>query len=171
MAEFPSFPLWVQRYRADTDHLNYEEHGIYLTVLMVMWVTPHQRLPNNDQWLTRRFRLPPEKLRPILDEFCQCDGNWITQKCLQKEWERGKAVSQKRRDAAKLRWELDKDPFKCNAEESSICNAPTTIPIPTEVRKKERKKESVNILLPGTWEPSEVHYSVGIKKGLTREEV
>lgn len=173
MAEFPSFPLWVQRYKADTEHLSHEESGIYLDILMVMWISPFQRLPNDDNWLSRRFRAPPEKLRPIIKEFCQNDGNWITQKGLQKEWERVRILSQKRRDAAKSRWDKENNPFTCNAGVHMPSNAPTTIPIPipSKESKKERKKESGNILLPGSWEPNEVHYSLGIKKGLTREEV
>ena len=62
----------------------------YLMMLMRMWIAPDCRLPNDDQWLARKFRRTVEDvqrdLRPIITEFMQTDGNWITQKRLQKEW-------------------------------------------------------------------------------------
>ncbi len=108
MAKFPALPLWTDAYLADTMHLDDEEHGLYLRLLMLMWRSPLCRVPNDDEWLARA--LPPQpiavqqKLRPLVAEFCQLDGNWITQKRLRKEWNFCSATSDHNSAAAKSRW-------------------------------------------------------------------
>ena len=86
MAEFPGLTVWTDAYLADTMHLDYEQHGLYLMLLMMMWRAPQCRVPNDDTWLARRFRIDDtamqQKLRPLIDEFCQVDGNYISQKRL-----------------------------------------------------------------------------------------
>src|SRR4051812_21801143 len=56
MAEFPALPLWTDAYLADCGHLSDAEHGRYFLLLMAMWRAPECRLPNDNDWLARRFR-------------------------------------------------------------------------------------------------------------------
>lgn len=105
MADFPAMPLWTDAYIADTRHLSDAEHGRYLLMLMDMWRSPGCRFPNDRAWLERRFRRTPEQfdsdIQPLLDEFCQCDGNWWTQKKLQKVWKQVRETSLKQSGRAK----------------------------------------------------------------------
>lgn len=127
MAEFPALPLWTDAYLADCGHLSDEEHGRYFLLLMAMWRAPECRLPNDDEWLARRFRRTVadivSQFRPLIAEFCQTTGNWITQKRLAREHAYVRARGKKQSDAAKSRWEKEKG--ACHG------NAPTPTPTPT----------------------------------------
>lgn len=83
MAQLPAMPLFTDAYLADCDHLTDAEHGRYLLMLIHMWRAPNQRFPNDDAWLARKFRRSVEdvrgELRPLIQEFFRCDGNWISQ--------------------------------------------------------------------------------------------
>jgi uncharacterized protein YdaU (DUF1376 family) len=90
MAQFPYLPLFTDAWKADTLHLSYAQRGLYLDLLVEMWRTPGCRVPNDDAWLAQHLRLSgqevAEALRPIIREFCQSDGNHLTQKRLKKEF-------------------------------------------------------------------------------------
>lgn len=113
MARIPFMPLAVESYLADTDHLSDDEHGRYMLLLMRMWLAPGQRLPNDDKWLARRFRRSEDDIRsefrPLIVEFFDNDGNWITQARLAKEHARASEKSRKQRERAKSRWQKEKD--------------------------------------------------------------
>ena len=130
MAEFPSLPLFTDAYLADAGHLSDCEHGRYFLLLMMLWRSPECRIPNDDEWMARRFRrsveLVREQLRPIISEFMQCDGNWISQKRLRKEWEYCRARSGKNSQNAKARW--DKEKGLCDR------NAPNPNPNPKKIK-------------------------------------
>jgi hypothetical protein len=66
---------------------------------------------------------------PVLNEFCQCDGNWWTQKRLRKELEYVRKTSKRQSDAAKSRWQKEKPKSHGNAARHTSGNAPTPIPI------------------------------------------
>src|SRR5262252_8436929 len=116
MAEFPALPLWTDAYLADTRHLNDTEHGRYLMLLMLMWRTPLCRLPNDDAWLGRKLAKTPveivEQIRPLIQEFCRTDGNWITQKRLAQEFKYVTKTHERRSESAKRRWNKQKDLFE-----------------------------------------------------------
>lgn len=139
MSEFPSLPLFVDAYISDTEHLSDAEHGRYLKLLMMMWRSPECRIPNDDEWLARRFRRTVEEvrrdLRPLIAEFCACDGNWIIQRRLRSEWEWCVQKSRKNSASAKSRWNKEK--------EVSERNAPIPSPIKNsgsvETRAREQK--------------------------------
>jgi uncharacterized protein YdaU (DUF1376 family) len=132
MADFPALPLWTDAYLADTGHLSDVEHGRYFRLLMAMWRAPDCRIPNDDQWLSRKFSRSVEdvvaQLRPLITEFCQCDGNWITQKRLLKEMAFVQRTSKKQSGRSKKRWEKEKERSRGNATSG---NAPTPTPTPT----------------------------------------
>jgi uncharacterized protein YdaU (DUF1376 family) len=140
MAELPFFPLAIDAYLADCQHLTDAEHGRYLLILMELWRAPRQRMPNDDTWLARRFRRPIEavqsELRPLVAEFCQCDGNWITQKRLSKEHARARGVTKQRSDAAKSLWRKKKAQSERISGEDTARIAPAYEPTPTPTPTK-----------------------------------
>lgn len=146
MAEFPALPLWTDAYLADTTHLSDAETGLYLKLLIFMWRAPKCRLPNDDEWLARKFERSVQdiekQLRPLMHEFCQTTGNWIMQKRLHKEWQWCRAKSQKGSDAANARWRNKKAASDRNADGHSVGNAPT--PTPTLTKDSRSKKNSLN---------------------------
>lgn len=137
MAEYPYLPFWTDAYIGDCNHLSDAEHGRYLLILMTLWRAPDQRIPNDVDWLARRFRRPPEQVQseiiPVLREFCKTDGNWWWQERLCKEHDWVKKKSAQRSVAAKSRWEKEKVPSKSNAGPHSSRNAPTPTPKPKDL--------------------------------------
>lgn len=113
MAKFPYMPLFWDALMLDTGHLSDAEFGLYVRVLGRLWLAPRQRLPNDDVWLARRFGRDQDwvsgTLRPILLEFCQCDGNWISQKRLSVEFDRAMSRRHQQSVRSKARWHNGKD--------------------------------------------------------------
>jgi len=134
VAEFPSLPLFTDAYLADCAHLTDAEHGRYFQLLMLMWRSPDCRIPNDDEWLARKFRRSVEEvksqLRPVIQEFCSCDGNWITQKRLLRERTYTKRLSKRGSDNVKQRWNKKRQPCQTDTTLYASGNAPTPTPIP-----------------------------------------
>ena len=134
MAEFPALPLWTDSYLADTLHLSDAEHGLYLRLLMLMWRSPECRIPNDDDWLARQLRKThaevAEYVRPLIKEFCQSDGNWITQRRLLKERDYVRRTSKAQSVRAKSGWQKRKVSSPDDAARHQSGNAPTPTPTP-----------------------------------------
>lgn len=128
MSAFPSLPLFTDAWVADTKHLSRLERGTYHDLIVLMWRSPECRVPNDDEWLSRRMGMTLDEvkneLRPIIAEFMQTDGNWLFQKRLRKEFDWCKKNSRQRSDAAKSRWSKEKTPSKRNANTDTPRNAP-----------------------------------------------
>lgn len=141
MTAFPALPLWTDAYLADCSHLSEAEHGRYLLLLIHLWRQPNQRFPNDNAWLARKFghdeKWVVDNLRPIIAEFCFCDGNWITQRRLSREWKYVKQHAKRQSDAAKSRWRKEKGSCHGNAQSG---NAPTPTPNPHPQQKEDIKK-------------------------------
>lgn len=95
-------PLYIGDYLAGTQHLSTYEHGAYLLLLMYHW--QHDKLPGNDQQLSRIAGVHPPhwaRVKKVLIQFfdVQEDGSW-TQKRLLKELFKAVEISNKRKDAA-----------------------------------------------------------------------
>ncbi len=112
MARFPDLRFWIDAWALDTKHLNYEETGIYITLIIMMWSHPNCRIPNDDKWLARHFRMTPreveKKLRPLITEFCKKDRRFITQGRLKDEWDYRMRNSDNQRTRANTRWGKEK---------------------------------------------------------------
>lgn len=110
-------PLWIADYLADTQHLTRDEHGAYLLLLMAYW-RKGEPLADDDRKLAAIANASPaewRKLRPVLAEFFQvADGVW-TQKRVEAELTRAKAIRAKRAEAgakgAGGRWQSDSKPM------------------------------------------------------------
>jgi len=170
MAEFPAMPIWTDAFLADCGHLDDAERGRYFLLMMLMWRAPGQRLPNDDVWLARRFTRPVEAFRqevkPIIDEFCQSDGNWITQKRLLREWNFVKKQSDKQSARARSRWQKEKHECRGNA---TTGNAPT--PTPTYKEKRETKvSPKRGVRLDENWTLSKPLGDWAISQGLTEKQ-
>lgn len=138
MAEFPALPLFTDSYMRDCWHLSDADHGRYLLLLILLWQSPQCRIPNDPSWVARKLRRTPEQyekeIAPLVQEFLSSDGNWLTQKRLQKEFKYVAGATKKRADAAKSRWKKDKDKSNADAKEmQGTCglDAPTPTPTPT----------------------------------------
>jgi uncharacterized protein YdaU (DUF1376 family) len=118
MAQFPGLMLWTDAWVADTCHLRgpigRQKRCIYIDLIIKMWRTPGCRVPNDDAWLAEHLFLTLEEvvelLRPVINEFCQTDGNWIFQKRLQKEFLRAAAIQHAQSVRAKSGWKKRKRP-------------------------------------------------------------
>lgn len=143
MAEFAALPLFTDSLTADCTHLSDEEFGRYMRLLIVMWRSPNCRIPNDPTWICKRLRLDPlqyvGKVKPIIDEFCICiadalHGDFIMQKRLSKEYEHVRGSVEKRKAAAKKRWDTEKQQ-KSGVQCMSNAYAPTPTPTPTVLDK------------------------------------
>lgn len=119
MAEFAKLPLWTDALLSDTGHLSNEEFGIYMRLLIMIWRNSGCKIPANTNWLMRRLGVKENEYndlyKPIIDEFLQSDGNYLTQKRLMKEFLFLKDVSSKNSVSAKLRWNKEKTKSDGNA--------------------------------------------------------
>lgn len=141
MSKFPAMPLFVDAYMGNTWHLTDADHGRYLLLLMLMWQQPHCRIPDDDEWISRRLRRPIEDIknhfRPVINEFCFIEENFIKQKRLLKELFFVKKISAIRKKAAKARWEKKKTNDAFAMQKHRFCNAPTPTPTPTPNNNKK----------------------------------
>lgn len=119
MAELPFMPLWTDAYLADTDHLSFEEHGVYLKLLMTIWRTPGCQIPNDQEWICRRLRVSKDLfetlVQPVLEEYLDNTGNHITSRRLQREYKIAQEKSLKQSVRAKSRWNKEKGVSRGNA--------------------------------------------------------
>jgi uncharacterized protein YdaU (DUF1376 family) len=149
LAELPFFPMAIDAYLADTRHLDDAEHGRYHLILYELWRSPRQRMPNDDEWLARRLCRSVDRIvteiRPLIKEFCDCDGNWITQKRLSKEFLRARKVTKQRSDAAKSLWRKKKKASERIREDAqpriNSADEPTPTPTPTHTPTKSLEAE------------------------------
>jgi hypothetical protein len=70
---------------------------------------------------------------PLVAEFCQTDGNWITQSRLTRERDYLRKRSKSQSVRAKSRWNKGKDVCPNDAYTHASGNAPTPTPTPTPI--------------------------------------
>lgn len=61
------FPLYADRYEADTTHLSILEDGAYNRLLRLCWRSPGCKLPNDRAWIYRQMRATSEADREAID--------------------------------------------------------------------------------------------------------
>jgi uncharacterized protein YdaU (DUF1376 family) len=87
MSKHPYMQFYQSDFIGDTLHLNTEQLGAYMLLLMAMWNAGGQ-LPNDDKLLARITRVSAKRWHLVgseVMEFFQIEGNFITQARLQKE--------------------------------------------------------------------------------------
>lgn len=113
-------PLYISDYMADTMHLNTEQHGAYLLLIMAAWKSGGT-LPNSPDQLQAITRLSPAKWKtcePILKPyFMVTEESWSHKRVID-ELERAKKNSEARsksgKKGASSRWRID-DKWMANA--------------------------------------------------------
>lgn len=103
MAEFPSMPVWIDSYWADTFDLDAEQHGIYLNLLFLIWRQPGCKLVADHDFIKKFFkakmgmhgRTYNAKVVPIIERFMNFSEGFYTQKRLLKEYEKRVKKSRK----------------------------------------------------------------------------
>ncbi|UXN69925.1 DUF1376 domain-containing protein [Devosia neptuniae] len=109
MAEFPHMPLATDAYLADTLHLDAQQHGAYLMLLIVAWRTRGvPSLPNDDKILARYAKVDPrtwQRIRPTIMAFWELgsDNRWTQKKQLEVRVAAHKRA-EAARDKASKRW-------------------------------------------------------------------
>lgn len=128
MAQFPALDIWTDSWLADTNHLPRVDRDIYFHLIILIWRTPQCRVPNDIAWISRHLKCSPAEitiLKSIISEFCNCDGNWLRQKRLSKEFKLALRRSKSASVNAKSRWNKDKVLSNGNATQHSGRNAST----------------------------------------------
>jgi uncharacterized protein YdaU (DUF1376 family) len=98
-------PLYTGDYKRDTDHLEAEEHGAYLLLLMALW-DRGGKLRNDPALLARTARVSLRKWPKIwrtLEPFFVIQSGEIHQTRVNRELARTAVISQLRREAAMKR--------------------------------------------------------------------
>lgn len=112
MAQLPPLPIDTKAWLLDTDHLSRFERGFYFDLLLLMWCTPGCRVPNDIEWIARKLVVTDDEiatLKSLIKEFCQSDGNWLTQKRLRREYDNAQRFSRFQGDNAKRKWRKEKN--------------------------------------------------------------
>jgi uncharacterized protein YdaU (DUF1376 family) len=81
-------PLFISDYIVDTTHLNTEQHGAYLLLLMAAWMRGGE-LPNDDAMLMQICRLDKakwKKIKPIVAAFFDVSDELWVQERLREEY-------------------------------------------------------------------------------------
>jgi len=76
MGAIPYMPLYISDYLADAAHLSTLEHGAYMLLIMTYWQRG-KALPASDDRLANIARLSVADwltIRPVIEEFFECDG-------------------------------------------------------------------------------------------------
>jgi uncharacterized protein YdaU (DUF1376 family) len=144
MAQFPALDIWTDAWLADTGHLPRVDRDIYFHLMILMWRTPNCRVPNDMDWISRKLRCTENEvqiIQSVASEFCESDGNWLTQKRLTKEYKAALQRSKYASDNAKRRWDKEKNISNgiANTIEPSIALTATATITDTV---KERKKDT-----------------------------
>jgi uncharacterized protein YdaU (DUF1376 family) len=82
-------PLWVDAFQRDTQHLEADEVGAYMLVLMAMWTRPECDLPDDDVRLSRvarvSVRLWRSRIGPVIRAFFTVENGALISKRLRQE--------------------------------------------------------------------------------------
>lgn len=110
MAEFPALPLWTDAFIADTVHLNNEQIGVYIRLIVASWRARDCCLPDDNNRLATTVGMTRKKwlaTRPIIAEFFIIDAGFWRQKRLTFEREKVRGLSHRGRKGAAARWEAN----------------------------------------------------------------
>ena len=160
MTARPWMPFYFSDYLADTAHLSTAEHGAYFLLIAHYW--SHGRLPNDDTIIRRITRMTPRQWAKSGNIIRSFFGDHWCHKRIDKEL--SQAIEKSRINSANAK--------RRHSGRSAAAVRMDTQPEPqSEAHKEDKKEKTGKILLPDTWVPSESHYDLARKKGLSREEV
>lgn len=183
MSAFPSLPLFTDAFIADTGHLNAQQTGAYLMLLMVAWRTAECRLPDDDDKLARWARVDRRtwnRVKPAVMEFWTLrDGFW-TQRRLTQE----RDIVSKRADAARLNGKHGGRPKSLDnidmgnppgSFRETQRKAPNPNPIRSSLRSDQppptpRDGDGKTAIDPN-WQPDVTDIDAAITEGVAREAI
>ena len=183
MSAFPSLPLFTDAFIADTGHLNAQETGAYLMLLMVAWRSPDCRLADDDDKLARWARVDRrtwKRLKPTVMEFWTLREGFWTQKRLTQE----RDIVSKRADAARSNGKHggrpksleDNEPDNPTGSRSlTQQKAPNPNPIRSSLRSDQHSRPArghgVKTPIDPDWQPNTRDIDAAIVIGLGRESI
>lgn len=157
MAEFPALPLFTDAFIADTIHLNAQQTGAYLMLLMAAWRSPDCKLPDDDKFLARAARMSGQawaKNKDMIMSFWSKDETqkWY-QRRLTDERSYADTVKHKNSIAGKASALKNKERHSTSVQPKPNVN-PTPTPTPTIEIERETPPTPVskNFILPD-WVP------------------
>lgn len=175
MAEFPALPLFTDALLGDTLHLNTEQFGAYLFMLIVAWRTKDCALPNDDAYLAQITRMNTRtwnKNKGVLLNFWKVGSdNQIRQGRLVDERKYLSEKSNKNSAIARDRWLKTKETPDANAYANAVPNLyqndttpphPTPPMIKTSIPERELRGSSRN----GHHGPNSARTGPGLENGL-----
>jgi uncharacterized protein YdaU (DUF1376 family) len=141
--------LYVAEYLADTTHLNAEQHGAYLLLLMNYWQRGKPLPDLNDRLAIVARSLPDRwnELRTVLAEFFEIrDGFWIHNR-MERDLERVKGVSEAGKKAGiasgKARREKTSNGRSQIVQRNANETATKDEPLRTDTYKEQKKQGEV----------------------------
>jgi uncharacterized protein YdaU (DUF1376 family) len=127
-------PLHIADYLRDTTHLDAEESGCYLHLIMGYWVAG--KLPNDDHQLSKMAKVSATKwkrIRKILEPFF--GRGFSSHKRIDRELQRAakvsESLSERGKEGAQRRWRKNGRGYATANAQAMLGDAPTQ-------RKKER---------------------------------
>lgn len=150
MAALPYMQLYVAEYLADTTHLNAEQHGAYLLLLMNYWQRGKPLPDSNDRLaiVSRSFPDRWNEMREVLSEFFEIkDGFWIHNR-VERDLLRVKGVSDAGKKAGIASGKARKQKTSNDRSESvqRNVNEVSTKDEPTEQNRTEHIKDSLPVV-------------------------
>jgi len=149
MAELPQMPLATDAYLADTNHLDAQQHGAYLLLLMTAWrCRGRPQLPDDDKLLARCARVESRtwrRIKPVVMAFWTLgeDGFWTQKRQLEMRQIASRNV-EKMRNISLARWRPkpleNKDTGDASAMLDGIQPKPKPINTPMVPKGTARRK-------------------------------
>lgn len=82
-------PLWVDAFQRDTQHLEADEVGAYILIIMAMWTRESCDFPDSDARLSRvsrvSIRLWRSRIGPVIREFLTAENGVVISQRLRRE--------------------------------------------------------------------------------------
>lgn len=150
MAALPYMQFYVAEYLADTTHLNAEQHGAYLLLLMNYWQRGKPLPDSNDRLaiVSRSFPDRWNEMREVLSEFFEIkDGFWIHNR-VERDLLRVKGVSDAGKKAGIASGKARKQKTSNDRSENvqRNVNETSTKDEPTEQNRTEQIKNSLLVV-------------------------
>lgn len=137
------FPMYADRYEADTAHLSILEDGAYNRLLRLCWRSPACKLPNDLAWIFRQCRAVSDAdqaaVTAVLDEFFTKSRGKIWNKKLSEIHVQVSVAHSNKSEAGKKG--AAAKALKNNKSQPSTAKAELKQPEPEPEPKREEKKE------------------------------
>ncbi|MGU3387196.1 DUF1376 domain-containing protein [Methylobacterium sp. D53M] len=180
MAAFPALPLFTDAFIGDTTHLNAEETGAYVMLLLTAWRTPTCCLPDDDVKLARSARVTIArwaKIKPTVMAFWTLKDGIYTQKRLTATRDGVSKRANAARENGKIGGrpkslkdnDLDNPTGSCgvSGSKASISKTKTNV----ETLPQREPEGPVATRLDPDWELDQALFDAAIAQGLSRDRV